>query len=117
MVIYDGISKKTAKEIARLYPDDPAQGIPSTLSGRPGSRTGLGLQWKPSSAYNRDKWARHGVDVYAYVYDVLFHAKWWEQGAQEQDDIAFFFHNVTLSEALSPTDQADQKRLSSHLAT
>jgi triacylglycerol lipase len=40
----------------------------------------------------------------------LFHAKWREPGAQEQDDIAFFFHNVTLSEALSPTDQADQKK-------
>ncbi|KAJ5443415.1 carboxylesterase family protein [Penicillium daleae] len=112
----------TAQAIARLYPDDPAQGIPSTLNGQPSSNTGLGLQWKRSSAYNGDKvmqagrrlaseaWARHGVDAYAYVYDVLFHAKWWEQGAQEQDDIAFFFHNVTLSKSLSPTDQADQKK-------
>lgn len=47
--------------------------------------------------------------MYSNVYDVLFHAKWWEYGAQEQDDVAFLFHNVTLSEALSPSDQADQK--------
>lgn len=55
MVKYDGISKQTAQVIARLYTDDPAQGIPSTLNGRPSSSTGLGLQWKRSSAYNGDK--------------------------------------------------------------
>ncbi|RAH86654.1 carboxylesterase family protein [Aspergillus japonicus CBS 114.51] len=122
MVEYDGLSTTAASKIAQLYPDDPAQGIPSTLDGRPGNETGLGWQWKRSSAYNGDKimqagrrmasqaWAKHGVDVYTYVYDVLFHAKWWQYGAQEQDDIAFLFHNVTLSESLSPTDQADQKK-------
>ncbi|PWY68959.1 carboxylesterase family protein [Aspergillus sclerotioniger CBS 115572] len=122
MVEYDGLNTSAAERITDLYPDDPAVGIPSTLEGRPGNDTGLGYQWKRSSAYNGDKvmhagrrmaseaWARHGVDVYAYVYDVLFHAKWWEYGAQEQDDIAFVFHNVTLSESLSPTDQADQKK-------
>ncbi|KAJ6024001.1 carboxylesterase family protein [Penicillium herquei] len=122
MVLYDGLSESAAKKIAQVYPDDPAQGIPSTLIGRPGNDTGLGYQWKRVSAYNGDKimqaarrlasqsWAKHKVNVYTYVYDVLFHAKWWQYGAQEQDDIAFFFHNVTLSESLSPTDQADQKK-------
>ncbi|PYI00741.1 alpha/beta-hydrolase [Aspergillus sclerotiicarbonarius CBS 121057] len=122
MAAYDGLSTSAAETIADLYPDNPAVGIPSTLDGRPGNETGLGYQWKRSSAYNGDKvmhagrrmaseaWAKHGVDVYAYVYDVLFHAKWWEYGAQEQDDIAFVFNNVTLSESLSPTDQADQKK-------
>ncbi|OJK03585.1 hypothetical protein ASPACDRAFT_56976 [Aspergillus aculeatus ATCC 16872] len=57
-----------------------------------------------------NKWAERGVDVYTYVYDVLFHAKWWQHGAQEQGGVAFLFHNVTLSESLSPTDQADQKK-------
>ncbi|KAI9931687.1 hypothetical protein MW887_010264 [Aspergillus wentii] len=121
MVAHDGLSNETAHKIAQLYPDDPAQGIPSTLDGRPENNTGLGWQWKRSSAYNGDKvmqagrrlashaWAKHGVDVYTYIYDVLFHAKWWEYGAQQQDDLAFFFHNVTLSESLSPEDQADQK--------
>lgn len=56
-----------------------------------------------------NQWAKHGVDVHAYVYNILFHAKEWETGAQEKDYIAFFFfHNVTLSESLS-SDQADQK--------
>ncbi|KAJ5714558.1 carboxylesterase family protein [Penicillium malachiteum] len=102
MVLYDGLSESAAKKIAQFYPDDPAQGIPSTLIGRPGNETGLGYQW--------ERWAKHNVSVHTYVYDVLFHAKWWQYGAQEQDDIAFFFHNVTLSESLSPTDQADQKK-------
>ncbi|KAF5495340.1 putative secreted lipase [Colletotrichum siamense] len=57
----------------------------------------------------QNMWAGNDVDVYSYVYDVLFHAHWWQTGSQEQDDIAFLFHNVTLSEALSPSDQADQK--------
>ncbi|KAK8252231.1 triacylglycerol lipase [Phyllosticta capitalensis] len=121
MVEYDGLSNATANKLAALYPDDPAQGIPSTLVGRPGNETGLGYQWKRSSAYNGDKvmqagrrlaaqqWAQHDVPVYSYQYDVLFHAKWWQYGAQEQDDVAFVFHNVTLSESLSPEDQADQK--------
>lgn len=121
MVSKDGISNATREKILELYPDDPQQGIPATLDGRPGNDSGLGYQWKRQSAYTGDKimqagrrltsqaWAAAGVDSYSYVYDVLFHAKWWEYGAQEQDDVAFYFHNVTLSEALSPEDQADQK--------
>ncbi|ETS84411.1 hypothetical protein PFICI_02436 [Pestalotiopsis fici W106-1] len=121
MVAFDGMSNEIAEEIAQLYPDDPDQGIPSTLEGRPGNETGYGWQWKRSSAYNGDRimqagrrmgsqaWAAQGVDAYSYLYDVLFHAKWWQTGVQEQDDIAFLFHNVTLSESISPEDQADQK--------
>ncbi|KAJ5712450.1 carboxylesterase family protein [Penicillium malachiteum] len=102
MLLYDGLSESTAKKIAQVYPDDLAQGIPSTLTGRPGNETGLGYQWKRVSAYNGDKimqaarrlasqsWAKHNVNVYTYVYDVIFHAKWWQYGA--------------------PTDQADQKK-------
>ncbi|KAF5517298.1 putative secreted lipase [Colletotrichum aenigma] len=121
MVRDDGLSKDAANEISRLYPDEPHQGIPATLKGRPGNETGLGYQWKRTSAYTGDMimqagrrlasqvWAGNDVDVYSYVYDVLFHAHWWQAGSQEQDDIAFLFHNVMLSEALSPSDQADQK--------
>ncbi|PYI33805.1 lipase 2 [Aspergillus indologenus CBS 114.80] len=90
-------------KIAQLYPDDPAQGILSTLDDRPGNE-------RAGRRMASQAWAKHGVDVYTNVYDVLFHAKWWQYGAQEQDDIAFLFHNVTLSESLSPTDQADQKK-------
>ncbi|KAE9568919.1 putative secreted lipase [Colletotrichum fructicola] len=121
MVRDDGLNEDAANEIARLYPDEPDQGIPATLEGRPGNETGLGYQWKRTSAYTGDMimqagrrlasqvWAGNDVAVYSYVYDVLFHAHWWQTGSQEQDDIAFLFHNVTLSEALSPSDQADQK--------
>ncbi|KAI8263393.1 hypothetical protein K4K58_013072 [Colletotrichum sp. SAR11_239] len=121
MVRDDGLSEDAASEIARLYPDEPDQGIPATLEGRPGNETGLGYQWKRTSASTGDMimqagrrlasqvWAGNDVDVYSYVYDVLFHAHWRQTGSQEQDDIAFLFHNVTLSETLSPSDQADQK--------
>ncbi|RAK95695.1 alpha/beta-hydrolase [Aspergillus ibericus CBS 121593] len=69
--------------IAHLYPDNPALGIPSTLDGRPGNDTGLGYQWKRSSAYNGDK---------------------------NKTTSRSSSTNVTLSESLSPTDQADQKK-------
>jgi carboxylesterase type B len=55
MVEYDGLSTATANKIEKLYPDDPNQGIPQTLVGRPGEQSGLGNQWKRSSAYNGDK--------------------------------------------------------------
>lgn len=55
MASYDGLIQSTANRIAELYPDDPSQGIPSTLIGRPGNETGLGWQWKRSSAYNGDR--------------------------------------------------------------
>ncbi|KAF4930151.1 putative secreted lipase [Colletotrichum viniferum] len=110
----------TTDEFLSMVRDDGLS-IPATLEGRPGNETGLGYQWKRTSAYTGDMimqagrrlasqvWAGNNVDVYSYVYDVLFHAHWWQTGSQEQDDIAFFFHNVTLSDALSPSDQADQK--------
>ncbi|CAK7226432.1 hypothetical protein SEUCBS140593_006238 [Sporothrix eucalyptigena] len=122
VVEHDGLTSTASHKMAALYPDDPDQGIPATLVGRPGNETGLGAQWKRVAAYSGDKvmiagrrmaaqtLANHGLDVYSYVYDVLFHAKWWQYGAQESDDLAFVFHNVTLSEAaISPTDAADQK--------
>lgn len=54
MVRDDGLSEDAANEIARLYPDEPHQGIPATLKGRPGNETGLGYQWKRTSAYTGD---------------------------------------------------------------
>lgn len=51
----NGISSTAAEQIAQLYPDDPDSGIPATLDGRPGNDTGLGWQWKRSSAYNGDR--------------------------------------------------------------
>ena len=56
----DGISKKAPKKISQLCPDDPAEGIPSTLVGRPGNETGLGCSWTRSIAYNRDKLMQAG---------------------------------------------------------
>ncbi|KAJ5718540.1 carboxylesterase family protein [Penicillium malachiteum] len=157
MVVYDGLSESAAKNIAQVYPDDPSQGIPSTLVGLPGNDTGLGYQWKRVSAYNGDKIMRAARRLASQSVSALSIIAWnssvqimrldthgsgsrvaniepssgqsttstcihtctmcssmlrlrWQYGAQEQDDIAFFFHNVTLSESLSPIDQADEKK-------
>jgi triacylglycerol lipase len=91
MVMYDGFIKATAQTIARLYPDDPAQGIPSTLNGRPSSDTGLGLQWKRSSAYN-------GVKVM-------------QAGRRLASEAVSLFLNTTLVQKANPINSTMISRL------
>jgi carboxylesterase type B len=75
------IDNTTAQDLAILYPDIPAIGIPATLAGRPNSTTGL--QYKRSSAVAGDigmhaprrltaqQWASHNATVYTYRFNVL----------------------------------------------
>jgi hypothetical protein len=52
-----GMNNATARDLAILYPDIPALGIPATYPGRPNAT--FGLQYKRSSALGGD-FSMHG---------------------------------------------------------
>lgn len=71
----------TASDLAILYPDIPAIGIPATIKGRPSPA--LGLQFKRTSALAGDllmqaprrlmahSWAKYNTTMYTYRFNVL----------------------------------------------
>jgi carboxylesterase type B len=73
-IVSSGYDNATAHDIAILYPDIPAIGVPDTLYGRPNAT--IGLQYKRSNAIAQDMsmnaarrltahwWARHGAKSY-----------------------------------------------------
>lgn len=77
----EGLDNATAQDMAILYPDIPAIGIPATLMGRPNST--IGLQEKRSNAAAGDismhaprrltahLWANQNATVYTYRFNVL----------------------------------------------
>ncbi|EHA56295.1 lipase 2 [Pyricularia oryzae 70-15] len=103
-----GLTRDDALAIAALYPDDPDQGIPSTLKGRPGPdlQPLLGSMWKRSAAYGGDpimhaprrianeEWARHGVPSYSYHFDVLTNGIPDYAGSTHFQEVAFMFNNT-----------------------
>lgn len=102
-----GVDRTTAEEIAALYPDDPAQGIPATLEGRPtGEYAFLGQQWKRAAAYQGDvsmhaprrfvaeTWAKNGLTAYSYHWNVLVNGIAAPFGAGHFQEVAFVFNNV-----------------------
>lgn len=75
------LDNATTQDMAILYPDIPAIGIPATLHGR--SNSTIGLQFKRTSAAAGDiamhaprrltaeMWAAHNATVYTYRFNVL----------------------------------------------
>jgi carboxylesterase type B len=73
-IVRSGYDNATAHDLAILYPDIPALGVPSTLKGRPSAS--IGLQFKRGAAIAQDLsmnagrrltahwWARHGAKSY-----------------------------------------------------
>ncbi|KAK7417449.1 hypothetical protein QQX98_004569 [Neonectria punicea] len=61
MVKSGGVNDSATADIMRLYPDDPAAGLPATLHGRPeGPLARYGRQWKRAVAYRGDA-AQHAA--------------------------------------------------------
>uniref|UniRef100_A0A093V720 Carboxylic ester hydrolase n=1 Tax=Talaromyces marneffei PM1 TaxID=1077442 RepID=A0A093V720_TALMA len=100
------LTKEVMDKIAKLYPDDPSLGIPSTLKGRPPPGSPFGRQWKRSAAYGGDltmhtgrriateAWARYGVPAYSYHFDVLVNGVSEYIGSTHFQEIAFVFGNT-----------------------
>lgn len=91
--------------LARLYPDDPARGIPAFLRGRLPALP-WGLQFKRSAAFAGDfqqhsgrrllaqTYAAAGQAVYSYLWNVHVNGVPVEYGATHFQELAFAFHNV-----------------------
>lgn len=96
-----GVDNSTAQDMAILYPDVPAIGIPASLPGRPDES--LGLQFKRSSALAGDAsqtaprrlaaemWAKHDVPAYSYRFNVIVNEQDPNYGATHFQEVAFVF--------------------------
>lgn len=94
----------TVHQIAKLYPDNPALGIPSTLEGRP--PVSLGSQYKRISAFVTDvMWhaprrltsqilTRHNVSNWNYMFNVRPNGIPLSSGASHFTEVSFMFHNI-----------------------
>ncbi|KAM3075159.1 hypothetical protein ACMFMG_007388 [Clarireedia jacksonii] len=102
-----GVDNTTATILSALYPDIPAIGIPSTLSGRPApAQASLGTQWKRAAAFGGDvsmhaprrfvskAWAAQNVSSYSYVFNVLVNGLPDYMGAAHFQEVAFVFYNI-----------------------
>lgn len=101
-----GLNHSVIDIISKLYPDDPNLGIPSTLKGRPPVGSPMGTQFKRAAAYIGDldmhagrrittqAWARYGVPVYSYHFDVLVNGLTPYNGSSHFQEVAFVFNNV-----------------------
>jgi carboxylesterase type B len=95
-----------AAELADMYPDIPAIGIPGTLHGRPGNDTAYGTMFKRVCAYAGDSsmhaprrftaetWAANNVTSYSYVFNVLVNGLSQYVGATHFQEVAFVFYNL-----------------------
>lgn len=94
----------TVHQIAELYPDIPALGIPSTLEGRPSAS--LGSQYKRISAFVTDvMWhaprrltshilTEHNVPNWGYMFNVRPNGSLLSSGAAHFTEVAFMFNNI-----------------------
>lgn len=94
----------TVHQIAKLYPDVPALGIPSTLEGRPPAS--LGSQYKRISAFVTDvMWhaprrltsqilTGHNVSNWNYMFNVRPNGIPLSSGASHFTEVSFMFHNI-----------------------
>jgi carboxylesterase type B len=94
----------TAQDLAILYPDIPAIGIPATYPGRPNGT--YGLQYKRSSALGGDismhgprrltaqLWASGNSTVFTYRFNVVPNGIPWTAGAVHFQEVAFVFDNT-----------------------
>ncbi|KAG7384478.1 hypothetical protein PHYBOEH_009435 [Phytophthora boehmeriae] len=101
-----GYSDDVADTLLDMYPDIPQIGIPATLHGRPGTDTSYGYMYKRVSAYAGDNnqhgprrfmsqmWAKDGVPVYSYRFNVLTAGTSQYLGATHFTEVAFVFYNL-----------------------
>ncbi|KAL0942648.1 Lipase 1-like protein 4 [Colletotrichum truncatum] len=94
-----------AAALKELYPDDPAVGIPATVTERP-TGTAFGTLWKRVSAVAGDyqqhsgrrllasTYAETGIPVYSYLWNVYVNGVPWAYGATHFQEVAFVFNNV-----------------------
>ncbi|KAM0705990.1 hypothetical protein Q7P35_007350 [Cladosporium inversicolor] len=94
----------TAQDLAILYPDVPAIGLPATFKGRPAASRGL--QLKRVSALATDVgqgaprrlavqlWAKHGVPAYSYRFNVIVNGLDASIGVPHFQEVAFVFFNT-----------------------
>lgn len=100
-----GVDSATANATAELYPDVPDLGLPATLKGTPAAYP-WGLQWKRMVAFYGDvlfhsgrrlmaeAYAREGLPVYSYRFNVLVNGNLAQQGANHFKEVGFVFHNT-----------------------
>ncbi|TDZ22036.1 Lipase 1 [Colletotrichum orbiculare MAFF 240422] len=104
--------EELADELAALYPDDQAQGIPSLETWphviQPGEEIAVqrGLQQRRVGAYFGDRafhflrrranvaWANHGVPSYAYRFDVTVNGNPPYIGSTHFVEVAFVFYSL-----------------------
>ncbi|KAF9873224.1 carboxylesterase [Colletotrichum karsti] len=91
--------------IKKLYPDDPAVGIPASYPDRP-TGTAFGSQWKRVAAVAGDyqqhsgrrllasSYAGAGLPVYSYMWNVYVNGLAPIYGATHFQEVAFVFNNV-----------------------
>jgi acetylcholinesterase len=104
-VLSTGVDSVIANTTAELYPDIPDLGLPATLKGRPEAYP-WGLQWKRMVAFYGDvlfhsgrrlmaeAYARVGLPVYSYRFNVLVNGNLAQQGANHFKEVGFVFHNT-----------------------
>ncbi|KAH7148264.1 Alpha/Beta hydrolase protein [Dactylonectria macrodidyma] len=107
LVKANGVNASLAEDVAELYPDDPAVGIPATLDGRPGGS--FGQQWKRVAAYRGDtvqhgarrltaqSWAEEKVPVWSYHWNVLVNGISAVYGATHFQEVVFVFNNLNAN--------------------
>jgi len=101
------VDNGTAQDLAILYPDIPAIGLPATLPGRPD--TSRGLQLKRVSALATDvgqgaprrlavqMWAKHGVPSYSYRFNVIVNGLDASIGVPHFQEVAFVFVSLKIA--------------------
>lgn len=101
------VDNGTAQDLAILYPDIPAIGLPATLPGRPDASRGL--QLKRTSALATDvgqgaprrlavqMWAKHGAAAYSYRFNVIVNGLDASIGVPHFQEVAFVFVSRKLS--------------------
>ncbi|KAH6688446.1 Alpha/Beta hydrolase protein [Plectosphaerella plurivora] len=111
-----GAADDTIDELSRLYPDDPAVGLPATFQGRPTGELAeeYGSQWKRAVAFGGDRamqaprrawvhaWAAAGLTAYSYRFNVLSGQRPPIQGVGHSEEVAFVLHNLGLLPSTDP---------------
>jgi triacylglycerol lipase len=106
-----GRDNGTAQDLAILYPDIPAIGLPATIKGRPDASRGL--QLKRISALATDVgqgaprrlavqlWAKHGVPAYSYRFNVIVNGLDASIGVPHFQEVAFVFVSRSYARLLT----------------
>lgn len=93
-----------AKEILKLYPDDPSQGIPEYLGDQ--RVPSMGYEWRRTSAFAGDftmhanrrrqceAWTETSTPAYCYRFNVHSADVPLIMGATHFEEVSFVFHNI-----------------------